>query len=54
MKSYQCLICNFIYSEELGMPEDGIKPGTKWEDIPDDWRCPDCNVTKADFELIEF
>ena len=35
-----------------GWPEDGIAPGTKWEDVPDDWTCPDCGVGKADFELI--
>ena len=56
MTSYQiweCLICGFIYDESLGMPEDNIAPGTRWEDIPDDWLCPDCGVGKQDFEMIE-
>jgi rubredoxin len=41
-----------IYDETLGMPQDGIAPGTPFEDIPDDWACPDCGVTKSDFFLI--
>ena len=53
MKKYQCIVCGLIYDEEQGLPEDGIAPGTKWEDVPDDWVCPDCGVGKADFELIE-
>jgi rubredoxin len=52
MKRWQCLICSFIYDEAAGMPEEGIAPGTRWEDIPDDWSCPDCGVGKMDFELI--
>ena len=52
-KKYECVICGYIYDEELGDPEDGIPAGTKWEDIPDDWECPDCGVTKEDFELLE-
>ena len=52
-KKYECVICGYIYDEELGDPEDGIPAGTKWEDIPDDCVCPDCGVSKFDFELIE-
>ena len=54
MKKYMCLICGFIYDEMLGHPEDGIAPGTKWEDVPADWTCPDCQAHKADFEMVEF
>jgi rubredoxin len=54
MKSYQCLICGFIYEEAAGMPDHGIAAGTLWADIPADWLCPDCGVTKADFDMIEF
>ena len=43
----------YIYDEELGDPDDGLAPGTLWEDIPDDWVCPDCGVSKFDFELME-
>ncbi|MES5773305.1 rubredoxin RubA, partial [Acinetobacter baumannii] len=39
--------------EAEGWPQAGIAAGTKWEDIPDDWTCPDCGVSKADFEMIE-
>lgn len=51
-RKFMCVVCGFIYDEALGHPEDGIPPGTRWEDIPDIWTCPDCGVTKADFELI--
>lgn len=51
-RKFMCVVCGFIYDEALGHPEDGIVPGTRWEDIPDTWTCPDCGVTKADFELI--
>ncbi len=53
MKQYQCIVCGWVYDEALGWPEDGIVAGTKWEDIPDDWTCPDCGVSKADFEMVE-
>lgn len=53
MKTWQCVVCGFIYDEAKGMPEDGIAPGTRWEDIPADWSCPDCGVAKADFEMAE-
>jgi len=53
MKTYMCLTCGWIYEEEKGWPDDGIAPGTKWEDIPDDWKCPDCDVTKSGFEMVE-
>ncbi|HBQ41540.1 MAG TPA: rubredoxin, partial [Halieaceae bacterium] len=43
----------FIYDEALGIPEDGIAPGTLWEDLPEDWECPDCGISKADFDLME-
>lgn len=36
------------------MPDHGIAPGTLWADIPADWLCPDCGVTKADFDIVEF
>lgn len=53
MAQYLCEICGFIYDEEQGHEEDGIAPGTKWEDVPEDWFCPDCGATKSDFQLIE-
>ena len=53
MKKWQCIICGFIYDEEKRIPEDGIPPATLWNDIPDDWMCPDCGVGKEDFEMYE-
>ena len=53
MKRWQCIICGFVYDERLGLPDDGISPGTKWDEIPDDWMCPDCGVGKEDFEMNE-
>jgi rubredoxin len=53
MKKYQCIICGWEYDEEFGSPEDGINPGTKWDDVPDDWVCPDCGASKAEFEMVE-
>lgn len=53
MKKWLCIICGLIYDEAKGWPADGIAAGTKWEDVPEDWLCPDCLVGKADFEMIE-
>ena len=53
MKTWQCVVCGFVYVEAKGIPEEGITAGTRWEDIPADWACPDCGVAKADFEMVE-
>lgn len=53
-RKFLCLVCGHVYDEAQGDPESGIAPGTRWEDIPDDWTCPDCGVTKADYtEIVE-
>ncbi len=52
MKKYKCTVCGYIYDPEKGDPDSGIEPGTKFEDIPDDWVCPVCGVSKDDFEEI--
>jgi rubredoxin len=52
MKTYQCVVCGLIYDEEQGWPQDGIAPGTKWEDVPMYWKCPECGVGKDDFEMV--
>ncbi len=52
-RKYECIVCGFIYDEAEGVPDEGIPPGTRWEDLPDDWLCPDCGVGKEDFDLIE-
>lgn len=51
-KKYECVICGFIYDEAEGLPDDGIPAGTRWEDIPEDWECPDCGISKFDFEVM--
>jgi len=48
-RTWMCVVCGFVYDEADGLPEEGIAPGTRWEDIPEDWVCPDCGVTKSDF-----
>ena len=53
MKRYLCLICGLIYDESAGWPDDGIEPGTKWENVPENWACPDCGAGKEDFDMIE-
>ena len=52
-KLFVCVQCGFEYDEEKGWPEDGIAPGTRWDDIPEDWSCPDCGAAKSDFEMVE-
>jgi ferredoxin--NADP+ reductase len=49
-KAFMCLVCGYKYSEADGDPARGIPPGTRWEDLPDDWICPECGETKAAFE----
>ncbi|NLV35202.1 MAG: rubredoxin [Clostridiaceae bacterium] len=49
MGKYACSVCGYIYDEAKGIPEAGIAPGTKWEDLPDDWVCPLCGATKDEF-----
>ena len=53
MKSYLCVICGYVYEEEKGDPIAGIAPGTRWEDVPLSWRCPDCGAGKEEFDMIE-
>ena len=53
MKKYECMACGYIYDEAVGDPDSGIAPGTKWEDIPDDWVCPVCGVSKDEFEEVK-
>ncbi|WP_290651055.1 rubredoxin [Aquisalimonas sp.] len=52
-KSYMCVVCGWIYEEEDGLPEEGIAAGTRWEDIPESFTCPECGAGKEDFEMIE-
>jgi len=52
-KVYQCVVCGFIYRERDGLPEEGIPAGTRWEDVPANWVCPECGAAKEDFEMVE-
>lgn len=47
---HKCLLCDYIYDESKGDPDHGIAPGTKWEDVSEDFICPDCGAGKLDFE----
>ncbi len=51
-KRFGCKGCSYIYDEAKGDPDAGLKPGTRFEEIPDGWSCPLCGLTKADFEEI--
>jgi len=53
MKKYKCLMCGYIYDPAVGDPDNDVEPGTAFEDLPDDWVCPDCGVAKDEFELVE-
>lgn len=53
MRKWQCIVCGWIYDEAEGYEDGGFAPGTLWEDIPDDFVCPECGVAKIDFEMIE-
>lgn len=46
------MVCGFIYDEGKGLPKEGIPAGTRWEDVPENWECPDCGVGKSDFEMV--
>ncbi len=51
MKSHVCQICGYVYDPELGDPDNGIDPGTSFDDLPDDWICPICGANKSEFTL---
>jgi rubredoxin len=53
LKKYICTVCNYVYDPAIGDPDGGIEAGTAFEDIPDDWVCPECGVEKEMFEPVE-
>ena len=53
MEKYICEPCGYEYDPEIGDTENGIEPGTAFEDLPDDWECPICGASKADFSPAE-
>ncbi|HTY20884.1 MAG TPA: rubredoxin [Geobacteraceae bacterium] len=52
MQKWRCTICQYIYDPAVGDPDSGIAPGTRFEDIPDDWYCPLCGAGKDMFEQV--
>ena len=50
---YVCDICSYVYDPELGDPDNGVAPGTPWEEVPEDWTCPLCGVGKDQFSEEE-
>jgi len=53
MAKYQCKVCGWIYDPEIGDPDGGIRAGTPFEQVPDDWCCPICGAAKSDFEKMK-
>jgi rubredoxin len=53
MKKYVCNVCGYVYDPTVGDPDSGIPAGTAFEDLPDDWTCPVCGVSKEDFSPEE-
>ena len=53
MAKYQCTACQYVYDPAVGDPDNGVPPGTAFEDVPDDWVCPECFVPKDLFERID-
>jgi len=52
MDKYECTVCGYIYDPSVGDPDANIPPGTSFDDLPDDWVCPDCGVGKDEFEKL--
>ncbi len=52
-RTWMCLVCGFVYDEEKGLPEEGLAPGTRWQDVPMNWTCPECGARKEDFEMVQ-
>lgn len=53
-QKWQCVMCDFIYDEALGLPEEGIAAGTRWAEVPPTWCCPDCGAMKSDFVMLPY
>lgn len=52
LKIWECILCGFRYDEALGDPDGGVPPHTKWEDVPEDWVCPECGACKSEFDMV--
>lgn len=53
MEKWECMVCGYVYDPAAGDPDNGVEPGTPFEDLPDDWVCPECGAEKDMFEKLE-
>ncbi|MCK4223605.1 MAG: rubredoxin [candidate division Zixibacteria bacterium] len=53
MEKWECLVCGYIYDPELGDPDNDVEPDTPFEELPDDWMCPECGADQEEFERVE-
>ncbi len=53
IKKYRCIVCGWVYDEYLGASKEGTELAQKWENIPEDWVCPDCGASKSEFEIVK-
>lgn len=52
-QKYECTVCNYIYDPAIGDPDNGVEPGTTFEQLPEDWVCPECGAGKDMFEPVK-
>ncbi|MDE1996399.1 MAG: rubredoxin [Rhizobiaceae bacterium] len=52
LRVWECVLCGFRYDEAVGDPDGGVAAGTRWEDVPDDWVCPECGARKSEFDMV--
>ena len=53
MAKWECMVCGYIYDPEVGDPDNGVDSGTPFEDLPDDWICPECGSQKEEFDMVQ-
>jgi rubredoxin len=53
MRKYKCNVCEYVYDPKVGDPDNGVSPGTAFEDLPEDWVCPECGVGRDEFSPVE-
>lgn len=53
MQRWQCMVCGYIYDPDRGDLESGVEPGTSFEDLPEEWVCPECGSGREEFEPLE-
>lgn len=53
MQKHRCEVCNYIYDPAEGVPKSGVEAGTPFEDLPEDWVCPECGAPKSKFEPVD-